>query len=74
MAAEKAKWFTKTRGSYLPSTWQGALTYIPYLAYLIGVLVFVLNNHDSFWTAFFTVVPNWIVASLMLEWIASRKS
>ena len=38
------KWFIKVRGSYLPNNGKGWLTYIPYLAYLVGVLVFVLQN------------------------------
>ena len=70
----KSKWFIKVRWSYLPSSWPGVLTYIPYLVYMIGVLVFVLNNKDTFWAAIFTVIPNWIVASLVLQWIASHKS
>lgn len=67
-------WFIKTWGSYLPKTWQAALTYIPYLAYLIAVLVFVLNRQDNFWLAVFILVPNYVVASLVMSWIAKQKS
>jgi hypothetical protein len=74
VATEKTKWFYKTRGSYIPKTWPGWLTYIPYLAYLIGVVAFVLRRHDSFWLALFTVVPNFIAAGIILSWIAKRKS
>lgn len=75
--AHKAKsgaWFIRVRGSYLPNSWQGALTYIPYLAYLIGVLIFVLLRHDSLWLAVFTVVPNWIAALVIMTWLAKAKS
>jgi branched-subunit amino acid transport protein len=67
-------WFIKTRGSYLPQSWQAWLSYVPYLAYLIGVLVFVLQRHDSLWLAIFTTVPNWIAASVIMTWIAKRMS
>ena len=71
---KKSRWFVRVRWSYLPASWQGILTYVPYLAYLIGVLVFVLNSNYNFWAAFFTVIPNWIVATLALQWLASHKS
>jgi uncharacterized membrane protein (GlpM family) len=74
MAKKKTKWFYKTRGSYLPKTLPGWLTYIPYLAYLIGVLVFVLQRRDNFWLGVFTVVPNYVAAVIILTWIAKHKS
>lgn len=67
-------WFTKTRGSYLPTTIPGGLTYIPYVAYLVGVVVFVIERKYNFWLALFLVVPNWLAASIIMSWIASRKS
>ena len=67
-------WFIKTRGSYLPHSWKGLLLYIPYLAYLIGALVFVLKIKDSFWAAIFTLVPNWLAAGIIMTWLARRKS
>jgi hypothetical protein len=67
-------WFKKTRGSYLPNSWIGWLVYIPYLAYLIGVLVFVIKIKDSFWAAIFTLIPNWIAAAIIMTWLGRRKS
>ena len=67
-------WFRKVRGSYLPSSPIGALTYIPYIVYLVGVLVFVLYNKYSFWAAVFTIIPNWVAAVVILNWIADKKS
>jgi hypothetical protein len=32
----KGAWFVKLRGSYLPCSWQGWLTYIPYISLVIG--------------------------------------
>ena len=72
--ARKQKWFKQVRGSYLPNTWQGWLTYIPYTAYLIGPLLLVLRNKSDFWTALFILVPNWIVALIVMQWVAARRS
>ena len=68
------KWFIKVRGSYLPTSWQGWLTYVPYLAYIIGVLVFVIKRKDSVWLALLTVLPNWVAAAVILTWLARHKS
>lgn len=73
-ARHSKPWFVRTRGSYLPMSWQGALTYIPYLAYLIGVTAFVFRRNYSFWLAVFILVPNWIAASVIMTWIAKQKS
>ncbi len=70
----KQKWFIKVRGSYLPNNSQGWLTYIPYLAYLIAPLVFVLNNNYSVWLSIFIIVPNWIAAAAIMNWVASKTS
>ncbi|MDB5163586.1 MAG: hypothetical protein JWS12_203 [Candidatus Saccharibacteria bacterium] len=74
MASGKHKWFMKVRGSYLPSSAVGWLTYIPYTAYLVGVLVFVLNQSYSFWHGLFIVLPNWIAAVAVMNYLAARKS
>ncbi len=75
MAKKKAgKWFTKVRGSYLPSSAAGWLTYIPYTAYIFGVLTYVMHANYSFWNGFFIVLPNWIAAAVVMQWIASTKS
>lgn len=67
-------WFIKVRGSYLPYSFAGKLTYIPYLAYTIGVLVYVFEHDFTFWTSFFIVIPNLVAAAAVMNWIAARKS
>lgn len=67
-------WFIKTRGSYLPNNWRGWLLYLPYLVYLIGILIFVVRIKDSVWAAIFTLVPNWVAAAIIMTWVARRKS
>jgi hypothetical protein len=70
----KQIWYIKKRGSYLPNSWQGWLSYVPYIAYIVGVLVYVEVNKDSFWLAVFTTIPNWITASVVMTWLARRRS
>lgn len=79
MAKTKSKskspvWFIRTRGSYLPTSWQAWLLYIPYTVYLVGVLVYVFQQHDTLGDALFTLVPNWIAAIAVMSWIAQRCS
>lgn len=76
MAKKKSKnaWFISVRGSYLPNSWQGWLTYIPYSAYVIGIMVYALSNSADWLHAVPVIVPNWIVALVVMTWIAQRKS
>ena len=68
MASKRSKkWFIKVRGSYLPNNGKGWLTYIPYTAYLVGVLVFVLSQHYDFWISMFIVLPNWVAAAAVMN-------
>lgn len=74
MKTNKKAWFVKTRGSYLPKTWQGGLLYLLYLVYLVWALVFVLKGDYEFWNGLFFIVPNWIAACVIFSWLASQKS
>lgn len=68
------RWFIKVRGSYLPNSWQGWLTYVPYAAYVIGVLLFALDNTSDWLHAVPLIVPNWLVALIAMTWVAEHKS
>lgn len=73
--AKKAKkWFIPLRGSYLPNSWQGWLLYLPYTAYIVGVLMYVELQHDDVWMSFFLVAPNWVAALAVMTWVAKRQS
>lgn len=71
---KQKKWFIKVRGSYLPNSWQGRLTYIPFLTFLIASLVVTLNNIEPISLAYLLVFPQWIAAGVVMTWIASRES
>ena len=75
MAKVKSKkWFIKVRGSYLPNSWQGWLTYIPYSIYMLGVIAYVYNSNYNVWLSAFIVLPNWVVAVIVMTWLADKKS
>lgn len=67
-------WFREIRGSYLPSSWQGWLSYVPYTAYIVGILVFALQNSVDLLHAIPIIVPNWLVALITMTWLAEHKS
>lgn len=67
-------WFIKVRGSYLPNSWQGWLTYLPYVYFLIASLVYVYNRQTGFGDVSIGVVPYWLSAVVIMSWVAARKS
>jgi len=68
------KWFIQVRGSYLPNSAAGWLTYIPYVGYLLGSLIFVLKHGYGLGVGILILVPNWIAAVAVMNWIAVRNS
>lgn len=72
--AKKGAWFVRVRGSYLPASLVGWLTYIPYTAYVVGVLIYVMSKRLDLWQSIFLVLPNWIAALVIMSWLAARKS
>lgn len=67
-------WFVKVRGSYLPSSWQGWLTYIPFVAYLVFVLVDVTRDDLSAKQAFYVAFPQFVCVGIIMTWVAARTS
>lgn len=72
--SKRRKWFIPARGSYLPHSWQGWLTYIPFTAYLIYALVIGWQNTNTNAQAMLFIVPNWVAAVVVMTWIAQRTS
>jgi hypothetical protein len=70
----QSKWFIKVRGSYLPANWKGWLTYIPFVAFLLVVLVHAFDVKSNAADIFYMVFPQWVAAAVVMTWIASRKS
>ena len=76
MAKRKSdKWFKKVRGSYLPCSWQGWLTYIPFIGYMVlSYYVVYQHNENSVVDIIIGVFPQWIAATVIMTWLAQRKS
>lgn len=68
------KWFVKKRGSYLPSAWQGWLTYIPFITYLVVSAIVIHRHTSSLSLLVISLVPQWVVAAVALTWVAQQKS
>lgn len=72
--AKKGAWFVKVRGSYLPASFMGWLTYIPYISYLGFSALAVVGRTNSAAVAVLLIVPNWVAATVVMTYIAARNS
>lgn len=70
----KGAWFARLRGSYIPVAWQGWLTYIPFVAYLVYAWVVALAYTGNNLKAMLWIVPNWVAAAAVMTWLAKQKS
>lgn len=70
----KCAWFVRVRGSYLPASWQGWLTYVPFTAYLVFAFVYGWQDTDSVAQAIMFIVPNFVAAAAVMTYIARRTS
>jgi hypothetical protein len=71
---KKGAWFIKIRGSYLPCSWQGALTYIPMIAFLITVMAAATRDSHSVSDALYIMFPYFVCTAVVMHWLASNKS
>jgi hypothetical protein len=72
--AKPGAWFVPVRGSYLPSSPAGCWTYVPFVAYLVFSLIVGVNDTSSLAMAVLFIVPNWVAATVIMTYLASRKS
>lgn len=72
--AKKGAWFVQTRWSYIPVSTMGALTYVPFLAFLTGSLWAVWQHTDNPLGALFDAFPYWVGAVVVMHWFASHKT
>ena len=71
---QSKKWFVRVRGSYLPNSWQGWLTYIPFTAFLVAICIFNYSTDHSKVVASITTILDWGLATTTMTYIASKKS
>jgi hypothetical protein len=75
MAKKKpTKWFIKVRGSYLPNSWQAWVLYVPFVGFLVTVVIAAVRTQDSVSDMFYMIFPQWVAAAVVMTWIASQKS
>ncbi|HEY5268288.1 MAG TPA: hypothetical protein VII94_04095 [Candidatus Saccharimonadales bacterium] len=69
----KTSWFRPIRRSYLPSSWQGSLIYLIYVAYIVVLAGdwYHLGHHG--WTLIVNVIPL-VVAAAISKPIYSAKT
>lgn len=72
--AKKGAWFYAVRGSYLPLSRSGWLTYIPYISVLLGSEQWASNLGGTYTDKFFRLFPVWVAAAVVMQYIAKQKS
>jgi len=66
-------WFKPLRGSYIPISWKGWLTYIPYIVYLYLTYALLVPNRPVLDTILF-LTPYWVAGVVVMHWFAKIKS
>lgn len=72
--SKNGKLFIKIRGSYLPCSFYGWLSYIPFVTYLILVPILTINYSDNLVLACLITIPNWAIATIIMTYYASLNS
>ncbi|HSX53138.1 MAG TPA: hypothetical protein VLF90_02085 [Patescibacteria group bacterium] len=70
----KGAWFIKVRGSYLPYSWQGWLSYIPFVGFLVWSIIWAFNTSQPVSQTALLLFPSWIAAAVVMTWLAARTS
>ena len=68
------QWFIRVRGSNLPNSWQGWLTYLPFIAYLVAVMVTIGDQTSSPIMKGMMLVVQFIAAGVVMTWVAATHS
>lgn len=72
MSKRKHPWFKAIRGSYIPVSGKGWLTYIPFVGYLVFSFFVVKDHSSSNLLTCFEVLAQWGFAGFVMTWIAKR--
>jgi len=62
------------RGSYLPQTWQGWVSYVPFIIFLVATMQLAVQNESSLSDVFYAIFPQWVAAAVVMTWLAKLKS
>jgi len=72
--AKKGARYVAYHGNYIPASWQGWLTYIPYTGFLIGSMWYVYATRDQIYEIPLRLVPYWVSAVVVMLYVARRKT
>lgn len=67
-------WFKPLRKSYIAANYKGALSYIPFVAYLVVSAIIPFDEIKPRSVAIFIVLPNWVIAGIIMTVFARSKS
>ncbi len=70
----KNKWFKPIRGSYLPASSQGWLTYIPFISYLAFSFILAWEVNVTLAVKIYLIATQWLLAGLFMSWVARNRS
>ena len=82
----RKKWFRHVRKSYIPISWQGWISYVPFIALLLLVIQLSYNDMQSSYryvdNVFISavlhlaicVVPSFVFLGVVMTWLAIKKS
>lgn len=74
MSKQHKPWFKPVRWSYLPISWEGALTYIPMLGAL-GLALWASYRQGGTWKhTVFIFFPYLVCITVVMHWFASHKT
>jgi hypothetical protein len=71
---KKGAWFVKLRSSYIPATWQGWATYIPFLAVTITGMQLIWMRDESLADLLIFGLPFLVATGVVMTWFAARKA
>jgi len=71
---KKKAWFNRVRGSYLPCSWQGWLLYVPFVAFLVSVILAAFRNEGSVSDFLYVIFPYFVCSGVVMHWVAGRFS
>lgn len=70
----KKPWFKQIRGSYIPVSWQGGVSYVPMVAFMVTVLIFSVQNAESIAGGLYYMFPYFVCTAVVMHWFAKLKS
>ena len=74
MVKHTRAWFSKVRGSYLPSSPVGLALYSVYASYMVLLAIGWYVDGHRIWYLLVNVIPLMVGAALVTQYIASKHS